>query len=114
VDGTGLDVRLQHCLGVEYADNYLWIADTYNHKIKRVDPLTGICKTMLGDEQVGDQDGEGVGTRFCEPSGLSATSCYLYIADTNNHAIRRVELETLRVTTMKFSGLCALDVCIPG
>ncbi len=113
IDGTGLDVRLQHCLGVEYAQNYLWVADTYNHKIKRVEIKTGICKTMLGDGEVGHQDGEGIGTRFCEPSGLSATSCYLYIADTNNHDIRRVELETLRVTTLKFQGLCAPDVCVP-
>lgn len=113
IDGTGLEARLQHCLGVEYAQDYLWVADTYNHKIKRVDPHSGTCTTILGNGEVGHQDGEGIDTRFCEPSGISATSCYLYIADTNNHAIRRVELETLRVTTLKPQGLCAPDVCVP-
>jgi hypothetical protein len=131
VDGEGLDVRLQHCLGVEYAQNYLWVADTYNHKIKRVDPRTGSCQTMLGDGTAGHQDGEGTATRFSEPSGLSAiakrlpisvgtpnelesVANYLYIADTNNHAIRHVDLGTLKVTTLEFPGLCAPNLCLPA
>ena len=76
VDGEGYDVRLQHCLGVEYAQNSLWVADTYNHKIKRVDPKSGICQTVLGGT-AGFQDGEGTSTRFSEPSGLSAVGSTL-------------------------------------
>ncbi|MDF5714056.1 MAG: thioredoxin-like domain-containing protein [Rhizonema sp. NSF051] len=113
VDGQGDDVRLQHCLGVEYAQNYLWVADTYNHKIKRVDPHTGDCQTVLGSS-AGLQDGKAKNSRFCEPSGLSIINSHLYIADTNNHAIRHVNLDTLSVTTLKFPGLCAPDVCIPN
>jgi len=113
VDGQGVDVLLQHCLGVEYSQNYLWVADTYNHKIKRVDPYTGDCLTVLGDGTAGHQDGQGTKARFSEPSGLSAIAAHLYIADTNNHAIRRVALDTLEVTTLEFPGLCAPDVCLP-
>ena len=40
VDGTGAEVRLQHCLGVAYGDGKLYIADTYNNKIKVCDPQT--------------------------------------------------------------------------
>lgn len=112
-DSEGFDVRLQHCLGVEYTQNYLWVADTYNHKIKRVDPHTGNCLTMLGDGTVGHQDGQGRDTRFSEPSGLSAIAAHLYIADTNNHVIRQVTLDTLVVTTLQFPRLCAPDVCLP-
>jgi hypothetical protein len=106
-------VRLQHCLGVEYAQNYLWVADTYNHKIKLVSPHSGNCQTVLGDGTAGLQDAQGQNSRFSEPSGLSLIDSYLYIADTNNHAIRRVELDTLSVTTLHFPGLCAPDACIP-
>ncbi|MBR8835770.1 MAG: redoxin domain-containing protein [Stigonema ocellatum SAG 48.90 = DSM 106950] len=113
VDGQGSDVRLQHCLGVEYSQNSLWVADTYNHKIKLVNPGTGSCETVLGDGSVGLEDGEGKNSRFSEPSGLSVMGSVLYIADTNNHAIRRVDLDTLRVTRLEFTGLCAPDVCIP-
>lgn len=112
VDGTGEQVRLQHCLGVEYAQNYLWVADTYNHKIKLVNPHSGNCQTVLGGT-AGLQDGGGKSSRFSEPSGLSLMGSYLYVADTNNHAIRRIELDTLTVTTLQFPGLCAPDVCIP-
>ncbi|MHC5849207.1 thioredoxin-like domain-containing protein [Nostoc sp.] len=112
VDGQGEDVRLQHCLGVEYAQNFLWVADTYNHKIKLVSP-SGNCQTVLGDSSAGLQDGQGKNTRFFEPSGLSATDSYLYIADTNNHVIRCVDLNTFEVTTLEFIGLCAPDICIP-
>ncbi|MCC5657535.1 redoxin domain-containing protein [Nostoc sp. XA010] len=112
VDEQGEDVRLQHCLGVEYAQNFLWVADTYNHKIKLVSS-SGNCQTVLGDGSAGLQNGQGKNTRFFEPSGLSAIASFLYIADTNNHAIRRVDLNTLEVTTLDFLGLCAPDVCIP-
>ncbi|WP_414563803.1 MULTISPECIES: thioredoxin-like domain-containing protein [unclassified Anabaena] len=113
VDGQREDVRLQHCLGIESAQNYLWVADTYNHKIKLISPSTGNCQTILGDGTAGLQDGIGKNTRFFEPSGLSAINSHLYISDTNNHAIRRVDLHTFEVTTLKFPGLCAPDVCIP-
>ncbi|GAB1541523.1 thioredoxin-like domain-containing protein [Scytonema sp. NUACC21] len=114
VDGQGFDVRLQHCLGVESLQNFLWVADTYNHKIKIVNPQTGSCQTVLGDGSAGLQDGQGKNTRFFEPSGLSAIGSYLYIADTNNHAIRRVDLNMLTVTTLQFPNLCAPNICIPS
>ncbi len=113
VDGKGTEVKLQHCLGVEYAQDTLWIADTYNHKIKAVNPRDGSCKTVLGDGVAGLGNGQGTNTRFSEPSGLSVVGSNLYVADTNNHVIRSVDLDTLSVTTMQFPELCAPDVCIP-
>ncbi len=113
VDGQGTDVRLQHCLGVEYAQNFLWIADSYNHKIKLVSPHTGNCQTVLGDGTAGLQDGQGKNSSFYEPSGLSIMGSHLYIADTNNHAIRHVDLNTWIVKTLQFTGLCAPNVCVP-
>ncbi|MEC4983400.1 MAG: thioredoxin-like domain-containing protein [Oscillatoria sp. PMC 1068.18] len=112
-DEEGSEARLQHCLAVEYAHNYLWVADTYNHKIKRVDPKTGQCQTVLGNGTSGNKDGCGSAAQFSEPSGLSATSSHLYIADTNNHQIRVVELATLCVKTLSLTGLCAPNLCLP-
>lgn len=112
VDGQGWEVRLQHCLGIHYAFNSLWVADTYNHKIKQVDPETGSCKTLLGGHS-GCQDDIGMQAQFAEPSGVSTTPSHLYIADTNNHAIRRVDRATLEVQTLSFPGLCSPSVCFP-
>src|SRR5206468_2676023 len=48
VDGFGRAVRLQHALGVLYHDGLLYVADTYNSKIKLVDPVKRTCTTWLG------------------------------------------------------------------
>jgi sugar lactone lactonase YvrE len=48
----------------------------------------------------GLQDGAGNAARFFEPSGLSATRDALYVADTNNHAIRRVDIASGSVLTL--------------
>lgn len=111
-DGQGESVRLQHCLDVAYGDNnQVWIADTYNHKIKRVDSQTGVCQTILGNGQPALRDGSALTASFNEPSGLSLAGNWLYIADTNNHAIRRADLTTLNVTTLNFAGLCSPNAC---
>ena len=98
VDGAGPDVRLQHPLGLAYQDGVLYIADTYNDKIKRLELASGTVTSWLGDGTAGWQDGSAA--RFDEPGGLSAASDALYIADTNNHVIRRADLATGEVTTL--------------
>ncbi len=111
VDGTGEAVRLQHCLGIESTPSGLWIADTYNHKIKHV-TRSGVCTTVLGTGTAGHSNREGLNAQFFEPSGLSATRTHLYVADANNHAIREVNLKTLTVMTIEFPSLCTLNLCI--
>ncbi|MBW4577251.1 MAG: redoxin domain-containing protein [Aphanothece sp. CMT-3BRIN-NPC111] len=113
VDGIGGDARLQHSSGVVYAEGYVWIADTYNHKIKRVHPASRECQTICGNSQVGYKDGIGTDAYFSEPSGLTYAYNYLYIADTNNHALRRLSLNSLKVTTLQFPMLCSPYACIP-
>ncbi|WP_289501125.1 thioredoxin-like domain-containing protein [Gloeocapsopsis sp. IPPAS B-1203] len=112
VDGSGAEVRLQHCLGVEYFQDYLWVADTYNNKIKRVDTCTGICETVLGGG-TGEREDESMSLKFSEPSGLSGIDSFLFIADTNNHIIRRANINTWEVNIMNFPQLCAPDFCFP-
>lgn len=100
VDGIGDQVRLQHPLDVAWHDGLLYIADSYNHKIKRFDPTTRRCESWLGDGQPGQRDGSGSGARFYEPGGVSAGDGVLYVADTNNHAVRVADLATGWVTTL--------------
>jgi thiol-disulfide isomerase/thioredoxin len=114
LDGFGLHARLQHCLGVVYAQGYLWVADTYNHRIKRVHPTTGECRTVCGSGNAGFRDGIGRDAWFAEPSGITVADRYLFVADTNNHAIRRINLTSLEVNTLQFPALCAPSVCAPN
>ena len=40
VDGSEHNVRLQHPIGITFEDGVIYIADTYNHKIKKILPMT--------------------------------------------------------------------------
>ena len=102
-DGRGDAARLQHPLGVAWARNLLFIADTYNHKIKTLNPDTGDVRTFAGRGVEGRDDGPAAAATFYEPGGLSATSEALFVADTNNHAIRRVSLDDGQVRTLDVS-----------
>jgi len=97
-DGVGDDVLLQHCIGLAWHNGTLYVADSYNHKIKTVDPKTRAVRTFLGDGKKGNQDGRNA--RFHEPNGLSGWGDKLFIADTNNHAIRVCDLKTGDVSTL--------------
>lgn len=102
-DGHGNDVRLQHPLGIYALGDKLLIADTYNHKIKELDPQTQTVKTLFGTGKRGQVDGKS--PSFYEPAGLSVANGKLYIADANNHAIRVVDLKTKETSTLHIKGL---------
>jgi sugar lactone lactonase YvrE len=102
-DGEGDDVRLQHPLGVAFVGGRLYVADTYNHKLKVLDPRTRRVSTFAGTGGAGQAD--GARAEFYEPGGLSAARGRLYVADTNNHAVRVVDLSTKRTTTLRIDGL---------
>ena len=102
-DGVGRDARLQHPLGVVYVDGVLYVADTYNNKIKRLDPKTRRIETFVGTGEAGNTDGNPA--RFDEPGGLTYANGKLYVADTNNHLIRVVDIQTRQVYTLALKGL---------
>ena len=103
VDGSGDDVRLQHPLGLLSYGDKLLIADTYNHKIKQLDPKRKSVTTLFGTGKPGQTD--GTSASFYEPGGLALANDKLYIADTNNHAIRVVDLKTKGASTLRINGL---------
>ena len=105
VDGVGDDVRLQHPVGIALVDGALYVADTYNHKIKKVAPDEKSAEAAAGKGEVGFRDGWAGEACFDEPGGVSAAGGRLYIADTNNHAIRVLDLETEQVDTLELTGL---------
>ena len=101
-DGTGDRVRLQHCLGLAYGDGTLYIADTYNNKIKVCDPSTRAVETLIGTKQPGSSDAI---PNFYQPGGLSLAGQTLFIADTNNHAVRAYDLEGHSTRTLAIEGI---------
>lgn len=103
VDGQGQKVRLQHALDVLYHDNLLYVADTYNNKIKVVDPRQATSQTLAGTGKQGADDSPAT---FDEPAGLAYANGKLFVADTNNHLIRTIDLKRgNKVATLTIAGL---------
>jgi DNA-binding beta-propeller fold protein YncE len=101
-DGKGGHVRLQHPYAVAAHQGTLYVADTYNNKITRLSP-DGRSETFAGTGEEGLRDGEPAEACFDEPQGLAVAGGVLFVADTNNHALRAVDLTAagkLRVHTV--------------
>lgn len=109
-DGRGNNALLQHVSGIALWNGKLLVADTYNNKIKLINPKTRDSKTFLGTGQAGYKDGPGKTAEFNEPGGVSVTGNWLYVADTDNHLIRRVNLKTREVETLQLKGLDKLAI----
>ena len=100
-DGRGTEARFQHPLGVVWYRDGIYTADTYNHRIRRIDPRTGDVSTYAGDA-AGYLGGRN--PLFNEPGGIDAAQGKLYIADTNNHTVRVIDLANRETKTLVLKG----------
>jgi len=99
-DGKGPAALFQHPLGVLAYDHYIFVADTYNHAIRRIDG-SGTVETIL-------QDGQSAHRLLYEPGGIAGYNNKLYIADTNNNRIQVFDLQK------KASAPLALNKAAPA
>lgn len=81
-DGPCNTARLQHPVGItcDQSRKLIWIADTYNHKIKKLDIATNTITTM--DTEM----------PLAEPGGVSLLENTLWVANTNHHQILCADL----------------------
>jgi sugar lactone lactonase YvrE len=86
------------------SDGSIYVADAGNHAIRRI--RNNAVETVAGNGVPGFADGTGDNVRFNTPTALalSLDEQSLYVADTNNHRVRRIELATGRVSTLAGSG----------
>jgi sugar lactone lactonase YvrE len=111
-DGKADQARLSAPGGVAVASNGdLYIADTGNHVIRRVAGSTGIITTVAGHGAPG-KDGDGgpaTAVSLNTPRALAfAPSGDLYIADTENHEIRRLDMASGSLSTIAGRGVPGL------
>lgn len=90
----------------------LLIADTDNHLIRKVDVSTGVISTMAGTGTPGFSGDGGAATsaQLLHPAAVTVDPTGdLYIADTGNHRIRKVEASTGTITTVAGTGVGGLS-----
>jgi thiol-disulfide isomerase/thioredoxin len=98
------EAKIQHAIGVAFHGDLLYVADTYNSKIKTIDAAHNVS-TFLGGT---DKDGKE--PLFNEPAGLSFLGDTLYVADTNAHRIRVVNIKTKEVKTLELKDVPPVEL----
>jgi hypothetical protein len=103
-DGKGAAARFNRPYGIATDGDYVYVTDSNNHSIRQVDTESGVVTTIAGGVgEVGYVDGLGKQARFFIPEGITTDGENLYVSDTHNHSVRKIELDTGVVTT--FAGL---------
>lgn len=87
---------------LQYKDK-LYVADTGNNRVLEAN-LDGNVQRQFGSGNPGHWDGHNQEVGFASPKSLAILNDYLYVADTGNHAIRRIHLLSGEVDTIAGTG----------
>lgn len=102
--GLNGTARLNYPSGVASSGTYIYIADSNNNKIRRVYMLGDQVITYAGSGTAAWTDGVGTAASFKFPTGLALAPGALFVADTQNHRIRRIETATSSATVSTLAG----------
>jgi hypothetical protein len=107
-DGAGIDGHFNSPGGITTNGEFLFVLDVNNSNIRQINIDTALVSTISGPGPLeceanghvcpsGDLDGAGSNARFApgiggNGGGITTDGNYLYIADTNNHKIKRIEI----------------------
>lgn len=92
-------------------NNFLYVADSKNHVIRRIDLTTNKTITLIGKDQTpGDLDGYATDARINIPFGMAANSTDLFFSDRGNCKIKKFNFNSMEVVTIAGTGTnCDID-----
>jgi hypothetical protein len=91
-DGMGAAARFNNPYEITTDGVNLYVADTNNSTIRKIAILTGAVTTLAGSAgQSGSADGTGAAARFYRPQGITTDGNSLYVSDSDNNSIRRIQ-----------------------
>ena len=100
LDGTGTAAKFGSATGITTDGTNLFIADRTNERIRKVVIESGVVTTLAGSGSAGTTDGIGTAAQFSSPFDITTDGTNLYVADSNNHRIRKILIENGSVTTL--------------
>lgn len=106
--GLATSATMRGARGIAFDQNdNLYIADTQSHSIRKVDATTGIISTIAGSDTSGysGDGGSATGATFNNPEGIAVdNNGDIYIADTFNNVIRKIDGSNNIITTIAGTG----------
>ena len=105
-DGPSASARFNFPRGAAAAGSTLYVADNLNHLIRAINLMSTnkTVSTIAGSGTAGHADGAGTAARFRNPTGLAVSGTTLYVADSNNHRIRAIDLASMNKTVSTIAG----------
>jgi len=109
-NGSLLTARFQQPFGLTTdASGDIFIAENDGNKIRKIDISEGSVSTVAGNGSYGHLDSDLLNSKFKRPQGVLATTSAIYIADTENHRIRKIELlPSIKIPAGSTSGTLTL------
>lgn len=102
-DGVGTAARFSVLDGITTDGRNLYVVDSYNNTIRKMDLSTGVVSTLAGMVgSTGVADGIGTAAKFARPSGITTDGSNLFVTEPLSHTIRKVVIATGQVST--FAG----------
>ncbi|MBV6493902.1 MAG: hypothetical protein LDLANPLL_01926 [Turneriella sp.] len=104
--GPGSTARFNNPIGITYDGTWLYVADYSNHRIRRVDPVSGATSTIAGTGVATSTDGPVPSATFNIPHGLTYYNGKLYVVEGSNQAVRVIDIvaSPYNVTTLAGTG----------
>jgi len=99
-DAVCEESQFRHPHGIAADADFIYVADTGNHVIRRVNRRAHQVTTIAGSRKTGRDDGPACEASFEEPVSLALADAVLYIADARSHTIRALDLTALTVSTL--------------
>ena len=110
-DGKSSDARFFVPRGITTDGQSVYVVDSYNSTIRRIDIDTGAVSTLAGKAGVnGIEDGIGEAARFNIPGDLTTDGENLYVTEPYSHTVRKIVIATREVTTISgMPGMSGTD-----
>jgi DNA-binding beta-propeller fold protein YncE len=103
-NGTGTAASFNNPSGITTDGRNLYVTDTGNNLIRKIDLASNAVTTLAGSGSVGSANGSSTAASFNSPYGITTDGTSLYVADTRNNTIRKIVIATAAVTTLAGSG----------
>jgi sugar lactone lactonase YvrE len=99
---SGVSANFNRPIAIAADATNLYVADYLNNAIRKIEISSGFVTTIAGSiaGSAGSADGIGVAASFNLPTGITIVGTNLYVTDSGNYTIRKIDLVTREVTTI--------------